>query len=53
MTACKHTPSPSGYVEWHEWAERKAKTHDQTQCLVCGRWAIWKKRRTDDQEQTT
>jgi hypothetical protein len=39
-----HTPCPTGYIAWHEWAERKAKTHDQRQCLHCGSWAVWVKR---------
>jgi hypothetical protein len=47
VAECKHTPSPNGYVAWHEWAERKAKTHAQTRCPVCGRWAVWKKPRPD------
>jgi len=38
----KHTPCPSDYVAWHEWAEKKAATHEQTRCPTCGRWAIWK-----------
>lgn len=38
----KHTKSPSGYVEWHEWAEKKAKTHEQHKCPTCGLWVIWK-----------
>ncbi len=32
---------PAGYVEWHEWAEEKAKTHDQSKCDACGLYAIW------------
>lgn len=43
--AHKHTPSPGGYLRFHEWAEKKAKTHDQFQCPTCGFWAIWKKKR--------
>lgn len=39
---CKHTRQPKGYVEWHEWAEKKAGTHTQHKCPGCGRWAIWK-----------
>lgn len=45
MTACKHTPCPTGYVAWHEWATKKAKTHRPERCPVCGRYAIWKPRR--------
>lgn len=43
--ACKHTPEPSGYVAWHEWAEKKAKTHVQQQCPVCGLWKIWRRKK--------
>lgn len=41
----KHTPAPSGYAEWHEWARKKVKTHDQFLCPDCGRFAIWKPKR--------
>lgn len=41
----KHTPCPAGYVEWHDWAERKEKTHKQVACPTCGLYVIWKKRR--------
>lgn len=37
----KHTPSPPGYSDWHEWAAEKSKTHKQTRCPGCGLWAIW------------
>lgn len=43
MSACKHTTCPDGYVEWHEWAEKKARRHVQVQCQTCGKWAIWKR----------
>lgn len=36
-----HTPSPEGYLAWHEWAEKKSKTHRQERCPGCGLWAIW------------
>lgn len=39
--AKKHTRCPSGYLAWHEWADKKAKTHRQTQCSTCGYWSIW------------
>lgn len=42
--ACSHTPCPSGYLEWHDWAREKIKTHTQHRCPVCKRWAIWKPR---------
>jgi hypothetical protein len=41
---CKHTPCPEEYLAWHEWAERKAKTHVQERCPHCGLWAIWVRR---------
>lgn len=40
----KHTKQPDGYVEWHTWAEKKEKTHVQTQCPTCKLWAIWVKK---------
>ena len=27
---------PSGYVAWHEWAPKYAKTHKQKPCPDCG-----------------
>ena len=45
---CKHTPCPTGYVEWHFWAEKKTRTHEQERCPGCGRWAIWKRKKRDD-----
>ena len=36
-----HTPQPSGYVAWHEWADLMAETHVQRQCKGCGLWAVW------------
>lgn len=37
----QHTVGPSGYNAWHEWAERKAKTHKQMRCAGCHRWSVW------------
>lgn len=39
--ADQHTPEPPGYVEWHEWAKKMAKTHKQRRCSGCDRWSIW------------
>jgi hypothetical protein len=38
--ASEHTPVPRGYLDWHEWAEEKAKTHTPKQCPGCGRWLL-------------
>jgi hypothetical protein len=49
--AAEHTPAAAGYLEWHEWAEQKAKTHRQIRCKGCGLFAIWvpkRKRATAD-----
>lgn len=43
--------APEGYLAWHEWAEKKAKTHDQSQCPGCGRWKVWTKRSRVSQER--
>lgn len=44
----KHTKCPEGYLDWHEWAEKKQKTHRSVRCPGCGLYAIWKpkKKRT-------
>lgn len=39
---CRHTVCPPGFVSWHLWAERKAMTHHQERCPVCGLWVIWR-----------
>lgn len=49
-TSCKHTPCPEGYREWHEWAERKLRTHRQIRCPNCGLWAIWVRRKPASQK---
>ena len=41
-----HTKAPTGYLAWHEWAERMDKTHLARQCRGCGLWAIWEPRNT-------
>jgi len=33
---------PHGYLDWHEWAERKSRTHTQHRCPKSGLWTIWK-----------
>jgi hypothetical protein len=39
-----HTPAPSGYLAWHEWAEKKSRRHHQVVCPGCGLLAIWKRK---------
>jgi hypothetical protein len=42
---CKnHTDAPCGYIQWHEWARKKAKTHKQLKCHECGLYKIWIRR---------
>jgi hypothetical protein len=36
-----HTPSPSGYMRWHDWASRMAYKHSQSKCPGCGLYVIW------------
>lgn len=36
-----HTYGPTGYLAWHEWAEKMSKTHRQLRCSGCGLWMIW------------
>lgn len=38
---CRHAVCPESYVAWHEWAEKKARTHRQEKCPVCGLWEVW------------
>lgn len=40
----RHTAAPTSYIAWHNWAERKAKTHEQRRCPDCGFYTIWVKR---------
>ena len=43
---CKnHTnEDPDGYIQWHEWAKNKGKTHKQIKCQECGLYKIWIKK---------
>lgn len=36
-----HTPCPEGYLAWHAWADRMAKTHRPEKCPGCGLYEIW------------
>jgi len=47
---CKsHTKCPASYIAWHEWAEKKSRTHHQVQCDECGLWAIWIKGKAEEE----
>lgn len=42
-----HSPladEPQGYVAWHEWAEVKSRSHVQSRCSACGKYAVWHER---------
>lgn len=41
---CKHTKCPEGYIQWHNWAEKKSIRHYQVKCPCCGLFAIWKRK---------
>jgi hypothetical protein len=42
VTTCvDHSDAPQGYLAWHEWADKKGKTHRQQRCGECGLWKIW------------
>lgn len=36
-----HTPSPAGYLQWHDWARKMLRTHRQVRCPNCGLYVIW------------
>ena len=36
-----HTPHPIAYGASQAWMTQMQKTHKQTRCPDCGRWAIW------------
>lgn len=40
-----HTPCPSGYNQWHEWARKMGRGYKQERCSGCGLFAIWVPRR--------
>lgn len=45
VTVCRnvsaHTPCPTSYLAWHEWAEKMNKTHRQALCPDCDLYMIW------------
>ena len=42
---CRHTPCPTGLTTWRLWAKKKAWTHQQQRCPVCGLWKVWVRKR--------
>ena len=39
-----HTPGPTSYLQWGEWADQKAAAgYVQRQCKGCGLWMIWER----------
>ena len=45
--SANHVLGPATYVHWHDWAQRKSRTHTQSQCLSCGLWLIWTRKRSN------
>jgi hypothetical protein len=37
----KHAKEPLGYLQRHDWMEKRTKTHVQSRCPTCGYWVIW------------
>jgi hypothetical protein len=37
----EHTPCPSGYVAWHDWADQMSKAHRQIRHEPCGLLTVW------------
>jgi hypothetical protein len=36
-----HTPAPTGYLAWHEWAEAMFSTFEQQACPGCRQASVW------------
>ncbi len=45
-----HTECPNEYLAWHDWAEKKMKTHKQVKCPKCGLYAIWVPKNTEEDQ---
>jgi len=43
--ATRHTPCPTSYAGWQEWARKISKTHKQVRCPMCGYLSIWVERK--------
>ena len=44
-----HTKAPTGYTEWHWWAERMARRGyvQERRCPGCWLWKIWKRKKPE------
>jgi hypothetical protein len=51
LCAETHTPCPTGYLQWHAWAERMSRTHKQKRCSHCGLFAIWVPKKDKNQRR--
>ena len=45
-----HDAGPSGYLQWHAWARRMARTHRQIKCTGCGLYVIWLPKRQSGEQ---
>jgi hypothetical protein len=36
-----HTPSPSGYLQWHSWARGMSEDYVQRRCPGCTVFKVW------------
>ncbi len=39
--SANHRTGPINYVDWVEWAEQLAETHEQVMCPGCDLWVVW------------
>lgn len=46
-----HEPWPRGFLSSMAYAEKMLKTHDQSQCPACGKWAIWTPKQSQETEE--
>ena len=47
QTTDAHVEGPSGYVQWHHWADRMGRTHKQRRCRDCGFYSVWEPKWAD------
>lgn len=39
--SANHRMGPINHVDWVEWSEQLAQTHEQAQCPGCDLWVVW------------